>query len=57
MKLLTALLGCHYLADFCLTMPVMIWAKADGSKPRRLQSFKFCLHSPVMRSLGNFDIY
>jgi len=28
--LLVALLVCHYLADFCLTMPVMIQAKADG---------------------------
>ena len=28
--LLVALLVCHYLADFCLTMPVMIRAKADG---------------------------
>lgn len=28
--LLIALLVCHYLADFCLTMPVMIRAKADG---------------------------
>ncbi len=30
--LLIALLVCHYLADFCLTMPVMIRAKADGRK-------------------------
>ena len=28
--LLVALLVCHYLADFCLTMVVMIRAKADG---------------------------
>ncbi len=28
--LLIVLLVCHYLADFCLTMPVMIRAKADG---------------------------
>ena len=28
--LLTALLACHYLADYCLTMQVMIRAKADG---------------------------
>ena len=28
--LLTALLACHYLADFCLTTPAMIRAKADG---------------------------
>lgn len=28
--LLVALLVSHYLADFCLTMPVMIRAKADG---------------------------
>ena len=31
--LLTALLVCHYLADFCLTMPMMIRAKADGKHP------------------------
>lgn len=30
--LLIALLGCHYLADFCLTAPVMIRAKSDGRK-------------------------
>ena len=28
--LLIVLLVCHYLADFCLTTPVMIRAKADG---------------------------
>ena len=28
--LLILLLLCHYLADFCLTLPVMICAKADG---------------------------
>lgn len=28
--LLIALFVCHYLADFCLTMPMMIRAKADG---------------------------
>lgn len=28
--LLLALLICHYLADFCLTTPKMIRAKADG---------------------------
>lgn len=28
--LLIALLVCHYLADFCLTMPVIIRAKTDG---------------------------
>ena len=28
--LLILLLLCHYLADFCLTLPVMIRAKADG---------------------------
>ena len=28
--LLVALLVCHYIADFCLTSPVMIRAKADG---------------------------
>ena len=28
--LLIALLVCHYLADYCLTLPVMIRAKVDG---------------------------
>lgn len=28
--LFVTLLVCHYLADFCLTSPVMIRAKADG---------------------------
>lgn len=28
--LLCALLGCHYVADFCLTTPRMIEAKAKG---------------------------
>lgn len=28
--LFIVLLVCHYLADFCLTSPVMIRAKADG---------------------------
>ena len=31
--LLVALLICHYLADFCLTSPSMIKAKADGRNP------------------------
>ena len=30
MGLLVPLIVCHYLADFCLTMPVMIRAKAEG---------------------------
>ena len=30
--LLIALLVCHYLADFCLTSPAMIRAKADGRR-------------------------
>ena len=29
-SLLISLLICHYLADFCLTTPAMIKAKADG---------------------------
>ena len=29
-SLLIVLLICHYLADFCLTTPAMIRAKADG---------------------------
>ena len=28
--LLVVLLVCHYLADFCLTLPMMIRAKSDG---------------------------
>lgn len=32
MKLLVALLFCHYLADFCLTWPSLIRSKADGKK-------------------------
>ena len=31
--LLLVLLVCHYLADFCLTSPAMIKAKADGRNP------------------------
>lgn len=31
--LLLVLLICHYLADFCLTFPAMIKAKADGRNP------------------------
>ena len=31
--LLISLLVCHYLADFCLTSPTMIRAKADGRNP------------------------
>lgn len=31
--LLISLLVCHYLADFCLTTPKMIRAKADGRYP------------------------
>ena len=30
MYVLISLLICHYLADFCLTTPAMIRAKADG---------------------------
>ena len=30
---LATLLVCHYLADFCLTSPSMIRAKADGRNP------------------------
>ena len=30
--LLVSLLVCHYLADFCLTTPVMIRAKVEGKK-------------------------
>jgi len=31
--LLISLLVCHYVADFCLTTPAMIRAKADGHNP------------------------
>ena len=31
--LLISMLVCHYLADFCLTTPKMIRAKADGRNP------------------------
>ena len=31
--LLIALLVCHYLADYCLTSPSMIKAKANGRNP------------------------
>lgn len=31
--LILFLLLCHYLADFCLTSPAMIRAKADGQNP------------------------
>ncbi len=39
--LLIVLLTCHYLADYCLTLPVMIRAKADGKTywPIALHSF------------------
>ena len=40
--LLIALLVCHYLADFCLTLPIMIRAKADGT-----QLWPIVLHSMV----------
>ena len=40
--LLIVLLICHYLADFCLTLRVMIRAKADG---RRL--WPIMLHAAV----------
>ena len=33
MLLLITLFICHYLADFCLTSPAMIQAKADGRNP------------------------
>ena len=40
--LLIALLVCHYLADFCLTLPIMIRAKANGK-----QLWPIVLHSMV----------
>lgn len=39
---LIALLVCHYLADFCLTLPIMIRAKANGK-----QLWPIVLHSMV----------
>ena len=39
---LIVLLVCHYLADFCLTLPVMIRAKADGR-----QLWPIMMHSMV----------
>ena len=32
LALIITLLVCHYLADFCLTSPAMIRAKADGHR-------------------------
>lgn len=45
--LLISLLICHYLADFCLTTPAMIKAKADGRKagPILLHA---CIHAMLM---------
>ena len=40
--LLVTLLVCHYLADFCLTLPIMIRAKANGK-----QLWPIALHSMV----------
>jgi len=40
--LLIVLLVCHYLADFCLTAPVMIRAKADGK-----ELWPIVLHSAI----------
>lgn len=40
--LLIVLLVCHYLADFCLTLPIMIRAKANGK-----QLWPIVLHSMV----------
>jgi hypothetical protein len=42
LKLLVTLLVCHYLADFCLTLPIMIRAKANGK-----QLWPIALHSMV----------
>lgn len=44
--LLIALLVCHYLADFCLTMPVMIRAKANGRN-----SWPILLHAGIHAGL------
>ena len=44
--LLISLLFCHYLADFCLTTPAMIRAKADGRNP-----WPIILHAAIHASL------
>lgn len=43
---LVMLLVCHYLADFCLTSPSMIRAKADGRNP-----WPILLHATVHAGL------
>lgn len=40
--LLILLLVCHYVADFCLTLPMMIRAKADGRR-----AWPILLHATV----------
>ena len=44
--LLAALLVCHYVADFCLTTPMMIRAKADGRNP-----WPILLHATIHAAL------
>lgn len=44
--LLAALLVCHYVADFCLTLPMMIRAKADGRNP-----WPILLHAAIHAAL------
>lgn len=44
--LILFLLLCHYLADFCLTSPAMIQAKADGRNP-----WPILLHSGIHAGL------
>ena len=41
---MAALLICHYLADFCLTFPAMIRAKADGRSPWPIM-LHACIHA------------
>ena len=45
--LLAALLICHYLADFCLTFPAMIRAKADGRSPWPI-ILHACIHAGLI---------
>ena len=47
--LLTVLLVCHYLADFCLTSKAMIKAKVDGKNP-----LPILLHASIHALLMGF---
>ena len=45
--LLISLLICHFLADYCLTTPQMIKAKASGKKLQHI-FFHSCVHAVLM---------